>query len=304
MSVPMWTLIVKNNGTSSKLFEDLGISVPASGSIDFSNLFGFEQIVNSDDLRSAVASAGNIVINDGSVDLNAIDGVDFLTLENIKDVRELHYTKNELSTSGGSIVDWGNLQNIPPDIGNANDLNGAYHDGRTVQVDTGSVVLSAADGGYSPLELVDLTTPPTINLNQSQLASIDGILYMYDSTRGKFLSIQRQTFAFGRRGISINQYLNFYASDHPSSNSGLRMLRNATIVGLSGNLNASGTCDLRLRKNDTTTNIATLNITSSLGNVDTTVNVDIDANEFLQAYVDTAFFVRSPILIVEVAYRQ
>lgn len=304
MSVPMWNLIVKNNGSSSKLFEDLGISVPASGSINFSDLFGFEQIVISDDLRSAVASGGNIVINDGSSDLNATDGVNFLTFEHIRDVRLNHYTKTELSTPGSSVVDWGNLQNIPGGLEDTNDLNGAYEQGRTVEVDTGSVVLSAADGGYAPLQLVDQSSAPTLDLGQSQFASIGGILYMYDSTRGKFLSVQRQTFVFGRRGKSSDQYLNFYSSDHPSNNSGLRMLRNATIVGLSGNLNKSGTCDLRLRKNDNVSNIATLNITSSLGNIDTNTNIDIDVNEFLQAYVDSTPFVRSPMLVVEIAWRQ
>lgn len=304
MAVPMWTLVVKNNGGSSKLFDDLGISVPASGSIDFSNLFEFEQIVSSDDLRSAVASGGNIVVNNGSSDLNATDGVNFLTFEHIQDVRYNHYTKTELSTSGSSIVDWGNLQNIPPGLENTNDLNGAYEQGRTIEIDTGSVVLSAADGGYAPLQLVDLTNPPTLDLAQSQFASVGGLLYMYDSVRGKFLSIQRQTFVFGKRGRSSDQYLNFYSSDHPSNNSGLRMLRNATIVGLTGNLNASGTCDLRLRKNDNTANIATLNITSALGSIDSTVNIDIDVNEYLQAYVDATPFVRSPILVVEIAWRQ
>lgn len=304
MAVPMWTIVVKNNGGSAKSFEDLGISVPASGSISFSDFFDFTEISNSDDLRSAVASAGNIVLNDGSSDLNAIDAVDLLTIENIEDVRENHYTKTELSTSGSSIVDWGNLQNIPGGLGDTNDLNGAYEQGRIIQVDTGSVELSAAEGGYAPFDLHNLTNAPTLDLSSGQMAVIGGLLYVYDAARSKWLSVQRQTFVFGRRGRSRNQYLNFFVSDNPSNNSGIRMLRNATIVGLAGQLNAVGSCDLRLRKDDVVTNITTLNINSALGNIDASVNVDVDANSFLQAYVDASPFVRSPVLVVEIAWRK
>lgn len=493
MAVPMWTLIVKNNGGSSVFFEDLGIAVSGTGQVAFSDFFTYEQIADSDDLRTAVASGGNIVINDGSSDLSASDGVDYLTFEHIEDVRANHYTKTELQTPGSSTVDWENVANAPdfanlhwlppaysrviglystppvtaaegatyadtddgyiykyvsgswtpvvtagledtrvinlsaaneeiyaniggtwtytytptandaimveddgdgkpaqyvyvqptnywvkiadvdwadfdsritsletsasdwnahldggpskhdaseidvegtypylgaPDdaetvfsniedhisnlatvSGAAGDLDDAYDyptpgGGRTIYTDAGSVQLSAADGGYAPLELSDLTTAPLSGLDAGQLASINGLLYAYDDTRAKWLSVQRMTYAFGRKQKTKNQFLDHWSGGHVSNKAGQRIPRNATIVSLAGQLDAAGTTNLRIRKNDDlVTNIATLAIAAVQGAHDNTVDVDLTAGDYLHAYSENASNVNSPVLIVEVAWR-
>lgn len=489
MAVPMWTVIVKNNGGSAVFFDDLGISVPASASITFSDFFTYEEIADSDDLRSAVASAGNIVINDGSNDLSAADGVWYLTFEHIEDVRANHYTKTQLQTPGQSTIDWTNIANAPdfanlhwlepvyarvlglystpptanegdfyvdtddtyiykyisgmwtpvvtaglvdlrvinlsaagepvyqnvagvwtfsltptandavmiqddgdgkqaiyvytptdtwvkiadvdwagfdaritsletsatawnahldggpnkhdaseidvegtypylgaPDdaeavfsniedhianlatvSGAAGGLDDAYDyptpgGGRTVYVDSGSVQLSAADGGYAPLELSDLGTAPLSGLGAGQLAVINGLLYAYDATRSKWLSVQRIMVAFGRRGNSNNQYLNHYSGTVASSQSGLRMARNATIVSLAGEFSAVASAQLHVRKNDAVANIADLTVAAAQGAHDTTIDVDLTAGDFLQSYVDNGPCA-DPMFMVEIAWR-
>jgi hypothetical protein len=427
MAVPMWTVIIKNNGGSSIFFDDLGIAVPATSQITFSDFFTYEEIADSDDLRSAVASGGNIVVNDGVTDLSATRGVWFLTFEHIKDVMDNHYTKNQLTTPGSASVDWDNLVNVPEfanlywkdpayarvlgfyslaptgavegdfyvdtdddyiykyisgmwtpvltagladtrvinlsaaledvweyssgmwsysytpsanfailvqDDGDGkqaqyvytvvggniwvkiadvdfvaghNTLDQAYDEGgagagRTVTVDAGAVQLSATASGYAPLELTDLVTAPQLGLDAGQLAVVNGLLYTYDDTRGKWLSVQRVMVAFGRRGNSNNQYMNHYGGNIASSQSGLRMARNATIVSLAGQFSASSTSDLHVRKNDVAVDIATLSVAAAQGAHDNTIDVDLTAGDYLQSYIDGGAS-PDPMLIVEVAWR-
>ena len=189
-----------------------------------------------------------------------------------------------------------------------NTLDQAYDQGgpgagREIFVDSGAVKLSAS-GGYAPLELTDLASAPTTGLADGQLAVINGLLYEYDDDRSKWLSVQRGFFVFGRSGNSKNQYLNFGAGTLTSNNSGYRIPRNATIVSLSGQLDASGTCDLRIRKNDTATNIATLSIAAAVGASDNTIDVDVAAGDYLQSYIDADAGVPDPMLIVEIAWRE
>jgi hypothetical protein len=190
----------------------------------------------------------------------------------------------------------------------ANTLDQAYDQGgpgagRTIYVDSGAVQLSAS-GGYAPLELTDLASAPTTGLADGQLAVINGLLYEYDDVRTKWLSVQKITLFFGRSGNTKNQYLNFGVGTLASNNSGFRIPRNAIIVSLSGQLDAVGTCDIRIRKNGTATNIATLAIAAAQGASDNTINVDLAAGDYLHSYLDAVAGVSDPVLIVEIAWRE
>jgi len=110
--------------------------------------------------------------------------------------------------------------------------------------------------------------------------------------------------SFGRRGQTKNQYLNYSAGTLTSNNSGYRLARNATIVSMTGQLDTSGSCDVRVRKNDGASNIATLNISSSVGNSDVTANTDVSADDYLQSYLESASKVEDPMLVIEVAWRE
>lgn len=423
----MWTVIIKNNEVSDYTIEDLGITVDATSSINFHIQFSYDEITGSDDLRDAVQN-GDLVVNDGSSDLSAANGVYYLSLENLKHLKDNHYNKTELQTSGQSAVHWGNITNAPSfgsvswlepvkarilgfyaaapsgtegdfyidtdddslyrytasswvdqgvsagdrvialdstsenifeytgsawdDAGQTNDndavildddgdlkpamyvydtsigsyggwikvadadiltqgntLDQAYDQGgagagRTITADTGAVKLDASSGTYSPVELTEVASLPTSGLGSGQLAIKGGILYVYDSGRSKWLSIQRTTLVFGRRGISKNQYLNFGAGVMPSNNSGYRLARNATIISMTGQLDAAGSCDIRLRKGDATANIASLNISAATGNQGTSININLNAGEYLQSYLEAASGVQDPMVVVELAWRE
>jgi len=334
----MWPVIIKNNNAVDYLIEDLGISVVASGTVNFHEQFTYDEIAGSDDLRDAVGGS-DLIVNDGVIDLTTASGIDYLTIENLYHLKEnyyskteldggqldgryyteteldagqldnRYYTETELQTSGQSQVHWDNLTDVPSGM-EGNTLDQAYDEGgagvgRAVIVDAGAVKLDATiSGSYAPLELTELSTLPVAGLAGGQLGIKDGILYTYDSNRSKWLSVQRMFLSFGRKGNTKNQYLNYSAGTLPSNNSGYRLARNATIVSITGQLDTSGSCDIKIRKNDAASNITTLNISASIGNSDTTINVDLSANDYLQSYLEATSSVADPMSVIEVAWRE
>lgn len=472
----MWQVIVKNNSASDIAIDDLGISIPANSNIDLSLQYSFDTIAGSDSLRDLV-SAGQLVINNGTTDLSATDGVNFLKLSTIKYLLDNFFTRTQLNTAGQSTIDWNNITNVPsfgsvswgapvkyrvrginlstapsspvtgdiyvdntsharkyngstwtdlgvvtagtrvinlasatqnifsfngttwtdlgiptidsgvmleddgdgkqsqyvygsdstwkkigdvdfsghmdsgPDkhkasqitVENAyarlgslsgdnlesvlskinsvingldliNSLDQAYDDGgpgvgRVITVDTGAVKLDSTPNTYAPLELTERESAPSTGLAAGQLVTIAGMLYIYDAVRGKWLSVFRQLLVFGRAGATRNQFLNFGAGSLPSNNSGIRIGRNACIIGMCAQCDVavpSIQADFQIMKNDITTAISTLTVPASqLGASDVSLNVNINANDFLQAYLSKASGagVDDPMLTVEIAYR-
>ena len=196
-------------------------------------------------------------------------------------------------------------------IGDGNTLDGAYDEGgagsgRTITADSGSVKIDTASATTAALEIVPKAAAPSTGLAGGQIFvdSATGIPYIYDATRSKWLSTSRFFVAFGRDGKSKDQYLNIFGGDVASNNSGLKMLRDATIIGLAGQIDASGTCDFRVRKDDSASNITSLSISAALGATDATINVDVDADSFLQTYIESSAGVDEPMLMVEIAWRK
>ena len=302
----MWQIIIKNNDAVDYLVEDLGISVVASGSVNFHEQFTYDEIAGSDDLRTAV-SVSNLVVNNGIADLSTISGTSYLTIENIYHLEDNYYDKLELQTPGQSEVHWDNITDTPSFTDN-NTLDEAYDEGgpgagRTIVVDVGAVQLDATTSGYAPIELTEQLILPTLGLAGGQLSVKGGILYTYDFARSSWLSVQRMFLIFGKKGRTKNQFLAFGTGMLYSNNSGYRLSRSATIVSITGQLDASGACDIRIRRNGVATNIATLNISSAIGNSDTTLNVDLNANDYLQSYLESVSNVQDPVVVVEVAWK-
>lgn len=81
------------------------------------------------------------------------------------------------------------------------------------------------------------------------------------------------------------------------------MIRDATIVGISAQLDSSGTCDISIRKNDVATDILTLSLSAVLGAQNGAANVDLSAGDFLQCYLDSTTRVDDPVVLVEIAWR-
>lgn len=303
----MYTIIIKNNSATNITIEDLGITITNASQNILSEGYPYSEILNSDDLRSLVASA-NLEVNDGSNDLSVTDGVKYLTVINDSILETNYWDKTELAATGGvnDRVDYSQIQNTPT-IGSPNTLDGAYDEGgagvgRSITADSGAVKIDSSASTNAPLELVPTTNLPTTGLAGGQFSIKGGIPFIYDAGRSKFVSIERKFLTFGRQGKSKNQYLNFGVGELPSNNSGFRMIRDAVITGLSGNLTNTGNCVVVVRKNNEATNIASLAI-STVGNQVASLNINVDRGDYLQGYVEAPVKVDDPVTVVELAWR-
>lgn len=151
--------------------------------------------------------------------------------------------------------------------------------------------------------ITSITQPSGGYYGQQWFNTVNGFTYTYD-IRDKWLSIDRQMFTFGRRGLTNNQYLNYYAGTLVSNTSGLRVIRDACITGMTGQIKDIGTCSFYIRKNDSATDIAQLDIITDIGNENESLNINLSKGDFLQCYFDSAFTtIRNPMVIVELAWR-
>ena len=192
-----------------------------------------------------------------------------------------------------------------------NTLDEAYDEGgagagRTITADTGAVKVDASGGTTAPLELVPQGTPTTsLAGGQVFVDSATGMPFYTDTTRSnKVLSMCRETVAFGRKSQTKNQYVNIFNGETPSNLGGIRIPANATIVSISCQLEASGTCTVELQKDDGGTSIASLAVTAATGAQEFDTNVDVAAGEALQCYVSATTSVQAPTILVGLAYRK
>ena len=291
MAQPQWIVLIKNISGIDQTIEDLGITIDSTAEMNFDEIFSYDDLAESKDLKDLLNS-DDLVLNDGVSDLSSSDAVDYLNTIQLNYLKENYYDKTYLDSQ----------------LLNKNTLSEAYDEGgsgagRYIDATSGAVKIDVVDSDNAPIELVEKSVLPTSDLAAGQLAVKDGMLFVYDGTRSKWLSTTRMFLTFGRGGRTANQYLNFYAGRIPSNNSGLRLSRDAVIVSLSGQFNTSGTGIFYIGKNDTPSSIGNLSVSSSLGNHNTTLNIDLSAGDFLQSYIQSSTKVWYPVLIVEIAWR-
>ncbi|MBE7692440.1 hypothetical protein [Tenacibaculum finnmarkense] len=147
------------------------------------------------------------------------------------------------------------------------------------------------------------TTPTGTSGGQMFVDSTNGILYIYDGTRAKWLSVDRTMVGWGvNNANTTNQYLRQFNGAQSSQN-GWRMIRNGTITAISAQTNINQTWTLEIRKNDGTTAIASLTITNQQGNHNNSVNIDVNEGDFIQAYCNGSS-VDYPETLIEIAWRK
>jgi len=73
-------VVAKNNTASEYFIEDLGIGISGTGQVNLTDLFDFFEIIDSIDLKTGVSS-GDIIINDGTNDLNIVDGLAHINVQ-------------------------------------------------------------------------------------------------------------------------------------------------------------------------------------------------------------------------------
>lgn len=109
---------------------------------------------------------------------------------------------------------------------------------------------------------------------------------------------------FSKGGVSQDMYL-YTDESIPSNICGYRMIRNGTIVGISwqGSKGANESGHVRIRKNSLMTNIASISIAyDQKGNHDGNLNVNFDAGDRIQAYIENGK-VNDITVIIEIKWR-
>jgi hypothetical protein len=163
--------------------------------------------------------------------------------------------------------------------------------------------IKSTDVAVPPLKIEPSATPTGTSTGQLFVGT-DGILYIYDATRLKWLSVSRSMVGWGNNGgTPTNTYLNQFGNS-PSSSNGWRMMRNGTITGITAQANVNQTWTLQIRKNDAVAVIATLTIPGVQGNHSNSLNIDVQEGDYLQAVLISAANVVSPQALIEVAWRK
>ncbi|RLB71280.1 MAG: hypothetical protein DRH04_02045 [Deltaproteobacteria bacterium] len=250
---------------------------------------------------SGSSDAGKPIVldSDGKIDASMVDDsdIDHGNLTGLGDDDHPQYLNNARHDAIS-----GNVHDVKLD--DAYDGESGSGSGRIVDVDSGPVKLDASNGTDAPLELTPLTSNPTTNLSAGQLMVKNNLLYIYDDSRSKWLSVQRVNFLFGRgRSNQYSQYLRC-VNGAPSSVTGYRVPRDATITAISVQTQNNANANFRIRKNGSHTNLGTLSLSGVSGAHATNLNIDIDAGDYIQIYMQvTSGNVDYPELFIELAYR-
>lgn len=129
-----------------------------------------------------------------------------------------------------------------------------------------------------------------------------GILYTYDATRSKWLSVDRKMIYAGRDGTANDVYLRTF-DGIATSQTGYRVLRDGTITGLVAQTDGSETWTLEIRRNNVATPIASLVITAATGGQSTVTNVDVSQGDEIQFFANTTGNIDTPVAGLELAWR-
>jgi hypothetical protein len=155
----------------------------------------------------------------------------------------------------------------------------------------------------------DDTTPPASNLGavgEIPMAMFPGgILGVYDksNSRDKWLSVHREYMTFTGRNTATNKNEYLWIDRVNSMQTGMRLMRDSTLLGLSIESADSDTYTLRIRKNNSATNLASLVVTGATGLQDITLDIDFNQGDEVQAYLESANNIEAPVARLEFAYR-
>lgn len=147
------------------------------------------------------------------------------------------------------------------------------------------------------------TVTPSTNVIGGAVTYRDDVLYIYDDTRTKFLSVDRQHMVATKKGNAKDIYLRV-GEGIATSETGLRVMSNATITALAVQTDVAATWTLEVRKNGSATVIASLAVSAAAGDEDLTIDVNVDAGDELQFYANVPTgTIKSPVAQIQLARR-
>ena len=154
--------------------------------------------------------------------------------------------------------------------------------------------------------LINKAAAPTTKLgtaNQIPLAMINNAPAYYDKVNSKWVSFSRTYMFFTGRdnANNTNEYARCVGS-FTSNQSSARLLRDVVLIGVSAQTTGNETWTVRIRKNGSVVNLASLAIGAASGGKDLTLNIDFNADDVIEVYIDGSQIDR-PFITLEFAYR-
>lgn len=250
-------------------------------------------------LETTVGNIGTSITNLQNFDTTAATRLN--TLET--DVGTLQTNVGDIQTDIGVIE--GRLDNLDTTIASLLSEDQALN-GR---IDTVEIDINAVESDVILIQnaLTDLTSADTaldgrldiVETKLSDFSVISGRVYGKDTTRSKQLG-SSESIIFSKSSAAKNTYLR--TSDIASNVTGVRLHRNMTLIAATAEISASGSCEFRVRKNNTATDLAVITITASTGVTVTNLNVDFNASDVLEVYCTCpGTTVNNPVLRLVVA---
>mgnify|MGYP003563245894 CR=1 FL=1 len=204
-----------------------------------------------------------------------VTGAELEELTNGSNADHLHtHSSGDINISGNGLDDaYDNHSQWQPGVG------------RTINVDQGSVTLQASNG-FAPIRLNPIEYKPNQWLAGGEICVYDGDMFLYDATRGKWLSVSGH---FHGGGINSNNarncYLRGFNGTSFSSNVGWAAHWPGTVVSFSITSDSNGSSNsVEIRKNGSP--IYSLGYSNQREQHRTNLNVDFEAGDVINFYVD------------------
>jgi len=174
------------------------------------------------------------------------------------------------------------------------------------EVITGVWELQGSVSTDPSLYLTDKASAPSTQLGTSTqigIASIGNIPAIYDKSRSKWIGFSRHWMTFTGRDSASNKAEYARIGLFTSNESSIRLLRNTVLIGMSIQTSGNATWTARVRSNGSVTNLASLAATAAAGAKTTALNVDFNADDVVQVYIDSTSNVNRPVIELEFAPR-
>lgn len=288
-----WQCIIKNTTAAELPINDLGLSIPAStdynAHIDPDPEYKHVELASSEDLKAAVTS-GDAVINDGTSDLSSAQGLRHLELNQDLDADTIDALLNANGPSSSNpVVVQSDLSSLGQDSLDSAYDNGGSGAGRTITADAGAIRvegMAVGNAGFSlaprTAKATSLTEGDTEYMKDANGNITDAV---YDGTRAKLLSKDKETHYFFDGANTANRYIQFQGVR--SNELGAIVDKDATIVRAIVKADTPVTADIKIEKRSALgTAIATISLaaedTKIVGNLD----IDLAAGDELAVYWD------------------
>jgi len=206
MSIQYYNIILKNTTSSGITIPDLsGLTIPASGTRDITDIFPFDRLVKSEDMDGYITNSG-IVLNVEGNDLDADRARIFLSYHDATYIQGVPIAasdplgRSEFIPENGELVLKYDRELEMAGLGSISFLE--LVDSPTTYTGIGnSVIINEAGDGLTYGEatassIIASLTPPASGTNNIWFNLNDNAIYYYDESRLEWLSVVTHTYLY------------------------------------------------------------------------------------------------------------